>query len=308
MSSLTKKSSAIIVVPVVPVVPTVAATKPTTVAGSSAEIIDFARVKATKRRTARRRGKHSKNETLRRRRLGDLRKLIRDRCRGSVLPDDDAGREYLKELLLPISISPYEARNKSGGVVGIWGPTDRMRHEIEEWAPWLTEGDEAQELLDEIDLMPPWRRKPMARTLGKRLQVTYAERTRLDLRTIGPCDMTKAAMAVIRKQKKRLRERLRRLKQGAKPQAASISRTKPWIAAGFKTRRTWERNGKPDVATSCPINLTKIEHELATKEELGSKAGSCVRPSTATHAGQTGTCVSDGFLTADEAAWLVGAA
>jgi hypothetical protein len=28
--------------------------------------------------------------------------LLRDRCRGSVLPDDDAGREYLFELLLPI--------------------------------------------------------------------------------------------------------------------------------------------------------------------------------------------------------------
>src|SRR6516165_4788096 len=31
---------------------------------------------------------------MRRLRLGDLRKLLQDRCRGSVLPDDDAGREY----------------------------------------------------------------------------------------------------------------------------------------------------------------------------------------------------------------------
>jgi len=45
--------------------------------------------------------KLSSDELLRRLRLGELRKLLRDRC-GSVLPDDDAGREYLRELLLPI--------------------------------------------------------------------------------------------------------------------------------------------------------------------------------------------------------------
>ena len=43
------------------------------------------------------------------------------------------------------------------------------------------------------------------------------------------------------------------------------------------------------------------------KEELGSKAGECVRVSTATPAGLTATNVNDGFLTAEEAAWLVDA-
>ena len=34
----------------------------------------------------------------------------------------------------------------------------------------------------------------------------------------------------------------------------SLSRTKPWLSAGFKTRRTWERHGKPsaDVASVEP--------------------------------------------------------
>jgi hypothetical protein len=53
-----------------------------------------------------------------------------------------------------------------------------MRREIELWAPWMQQ-DEAQGLLDEIDLMPMWQRKPMARTLGERLNVPYAERARL---------------------------------------------------------------------------------------------------------------------------------
>src|SRR5947207_15766144 len=104
--------------------------------------------------------KISNDERLRRLRLGDLPKLFADRCRGSILPDDDAGRDYLRELLLPISIGPHEAV-KGSRVIEIWGPPDRMRREIELRAPWMSQ-DEAQELLDEIDLMPMWQRKPMA--------------------------------------------------------------------------------------------------------------------------------------------------
>src|SRR5262249_36042276 len=156
---------------------------------------------------ARRRVKLSHNEIMRRLRLGELRRLLRDRCRGSVLPDDDAGREYLRELLLPISLGPYEAIRRPGATQ-LWGPTDRMRQEIELWAPWMSE-DEARELRLDINAMPPWQRSPMGRTLGERLQLTYAERSRLQIRTIGPCDMTEAGMALIRKQKKRQRNKLR---------------------------------------------------------------------------------------------------
>src|SRR5215472_12998364 len=83
-----------------------------------------------------------------------------------------------------------------------------MRREIELWAPWMSE-DEAREFRLEINSMPMWQRKPMARTLGERLNVPYAERARLGLRTIGPCDMTEAGMDAIRKQKKRQRNKLR---------------------------------------------------------------------------------------------------
>src|SRR5205085_12458990 len=101
---------------------------------------------------------------------------------------------------------------KGSRVIELWGQPDRMRREIELRAPWMSQ-DEARELLDEIDLMPMWQRKPMARTLGQRLQVPYAERARLQLRTIAPCSMSEAAMALIRKQKKRQRDKLRRQRQ-----------------------------------------------------------------------------------------------
>jgi hypothetical protein len=249
--------------------------------------------------------KLSKHEIMRRLRLGDLRRLLRDRCHGSVLPDDDAGREYLVELLLPISLGPNEAVKRSHAIE-IWGPTDRMRREIELWAPWMSE-DEARELRLDINATPMWQRKPVARTLGERLQVTYAERARLQLRTIGPCDMTEAAMTLMRKQKRRQRERLRRQSRGVESRAeylaASLSQTKPWEQEGI-SRRTWERRR---VASPCPINLIKTGRILASKEEHGSKADLCERLPTPTHAGQTDTCANDGFLTADEAAWLVDA-
>jgi len=200
---------------------------------------------------------------------------------------------YLGELLLPISIGPHEAVRGSH-VIEIWGPTDRMRREIELWAPWMPE-EEAQELLDEIDLMPMWQRKPIARTLGERLQVTYGERARLRLRTIGPCDMTEAAMALIRKQKKRQRERLRRVARGAETRATYLasrtrSRERPWERDRI-SRATWYR--RQHETGPCQVNLIKTEHALVSKEELGSKAGECGRVSTPTPAGLTETRIEE---------------
>jgi hypothetical protein len=64
----------------------------------------------------------TKSEMIRRLRLANLRKLLRDR-NGPILPDDDAGREYLVELLLPISVGPHA--------------DIKMPSAIEVWAPWM---------------------------------------------------------------------------------------------------------------------------------------------------------------------------
>jgi hypothetical protein len=239
---------------------------------------------------------------MRRLRLGDLRKLFVDRCRGAILPDDDAGRDYLRELLLPISLGPNEATAAIGGI-RIWGPIDRMLHEIELRAPWMTK-DEAQELIDQISLMPAWQRKPKAKTLGERLNVTYGERARLRLQTIGCCDMTEAAMALIRKQKRRQRERLRRQLNGSKPRAeflaASLSQIKPWLALGI-SRRTWERRR---VASPCPVNLSMAERRPASAGvPIVSNTEECGRLPTPTPAWQTQTCANN-LLPWDDYEWL----
>jgi hypothetical protein len=241
----------------------------------------------------RRPDKLSKTELLRRRRLGHLRRLLRDRC-GSVLPDDDAGRDYLKELLLPISLGPSETVH--------WGPTDRMRCAIEVWTPWMSE-DEALELRLEVNAMPRWERWPNPKTLGQRLNVTYAERERLRLWAIDPCDMTKAAMKLMRKRKKRQRDKLRRQKQPrAEYLAASLSQTKPWKQEGI-SRASWYRQQRE--TSVHQIKLIKSECTPVSREGLSSKAGSCVRPSTATPAWLMQTCVRDfpQRLTAGSSRW-----
>src|SRR5215469_17367248 len=101
-----------------------------------------------------------KSEIIRRLRLGNLRTLLRARC-GHTLPDDDAGREYLWELLLPISLGPDAKR--------------RFYNTAETWAPWLDVG-ERFDLVSQIERTPAHVRRVKAITLGQRLRVTSEER------------------------------------------------------------------------------------------------------------------------------------
>lgn len=99
------------------------------------------------------------------------------------------------------------------------------------------------------------------------LCVTMEERLALDLRTIGACDLPpKIRKGIMADRKRRLdRERQERKRRAdgrqlrADYRKNSISQTKPWIAAGFNTRRTWERHGKPDpVGVVASLSRTGI--------------------------------------------------
>jgi len=186
---------------------------------------------------SRRKKGSTQSEMIRRLRLGDLRTLIGDRCRhnGGILPDDDAGIDYLRELLLPISIGPYEAIRRPGKI-DLWGPNERMRQEISRWAPWMGD-NRAGDLIGEINQMPLWQRKPKARTLGDRLNVTYGQREELRLRTIAPCDVSDAAMALIRKRKRRKRDKERRQIQSRANYLANHTKSNISPAASLSKRK-----------------------------------------------------------------------
>jgi hypothetical protein len=99
---------------------------------------------------------HPDSETLRRLRLGDIRRLLRSRY-GHTLPDDDAGREDLIELLLQVSL-----RNSDAAKI--------MRNTIQVWAPWMDEA-EAASFIQLVELMPVSQRWRTSAELGKRFRV-----------------------------------------------------------------------------------------------------------------------------------------
>lgn len=87
----------------------------------------------------------------------------------------------------------------------------------------------------------------MSEDIGRHLNVTLAEHERLRLTHITPNDLKPAEFARYRNQRNAARRKASRLKTGQtkRPRELSASQTQPWFAAGFKTRRTWERHGKP---------------------------------------------------------------
>jgi hypothetical protein len=181
----------------------------------------------------------NKDETIRRLRLRDMRNYLR--CRyGHTLPDDDAGREDLRELLYPISVGANAAI--------------KMPKAIEIWAPWMNPA-EAGELIDQINQMPIWLRKPKGRELGKRLRVTNQMRQQWGLWTIKPCDLTDEQLAEWRKARDRERKRRKRQQTRAQYLAGftnSARQTKPWLVLGIKRRAYYKRLKKYGSADGAP--------------------------------------------------------
>jgi hypothetical protein len=104
----------------------------------------------------------------------------------------------------------------------------------------LTEAG-AERILETADALP---RCCTADKLGKFLGVTYAQRQRLAITTIGSIDVNKRSRALLRKRKNRLHNERKRRAQGIRPRAAykenSLMHIKPWEAEGI-SRRTWYR-------------------------------------------------------------------
>lgn|SRR5262249_44651245 len=174
----------------------------------------------------------TRDEGIRRCRLGDLRKLFRHRY-GMTMPDDDAGREDLRELLLVASM----AFNAERMMLGI----------IAQWAPWMNKA-EAAEVMDDVNTTPIYLRKPNGRILGDRLRLTDQERTTLGIRTIRPFDLTEEEFLERRKGRKQYLKWLRQRRAGKPTRAEwlathSLSRDQPWKAEGV-CKATWYRRQK----------------------------------------------------------------
>ncbi len=180
----------------------------------------------------------TKDETIRRLRLGNIKTLLRSRC-GYELPDDDAGREYLRELLLPISLGP-EADLKMANIAEIW-------------APWM-DAKERFDLVAEIERTPPYLRKVTGKALGERLRVTSAERIALRLWTIAACDATDEQRDERHKAANRGRQQRRRRRLGMKPRTKPA---KPWQAEGISRAKYYRRRETRTSQRETPVSRTK---------------------------------------------------
>jgi hypothetical protein len=212
----------------------------------------------------------TKDETIRRLRLGNIKTLLRWRC-GYELPDDDAGREYLHELLLPVSLGPESDL--------------KMPNVMEIWAPWM-DAKERFDLVAEIERTPAHVRKITAKTLGERLRVTSDERKALRLWTIAAHDVTDEQRTAERRTKKRARQERHRRRAGKRPRAeylaGTVSLRGPWEAHGI-SRRTWyrqrgtgqRRNGTGQRRTKASIGAssTCATSKAESQEEGGRERG-----------------------------------
>ena len=159
-------------------------------------------------------------------RVDELRQLYHWRY-GYELPDDDAGSEDLELMLNHIALTGGDTIKK----MVMW---------TELWAPWLP-SMQASALAESIAANP---RRFTSETLGEHLRLTFIERERLGIRTIGSVDVTKETRLEMSRQKRVKRQRLRRRAAGVKPraeyEAKSLSRKKPWEAEGI-SRAQWYR-------------------------------------------------------------------
>ena len=179
---------------------------------------------------ARQQGKRDKSETLRRLKLGDVHRLIRHRFNRATLPNTDQARVFLTWLLLLASLAPQ--------------PRKAMKYQIEVWAEWAEHELEPGGLADLILQEPTEARWKSATPtkLGNGLRFTVTEWSLPWLRTkqIRPYDVDAETLAELRRDQRNAAQRERRRSRGVKPQAQSLSRTKPWEATNV-SRATFYR-------------------------------------------------------------------
>lgn len=168
------------------------------------------------------------------RRIRDLEDVYRDHYGAAQLADDDNGRDLARIMAHHLA--------QAGG-----DPRPYIAEWLQSWAPWLSIAAAREITTDAI--MRPQRWK--ADRLAWRLKLTDADRTRLQITTIGAVDVSREERAARRAQRKYNRRQIRRRRAGMRPRAeylaASITRAKPWVELGI-SRAAWYRAGKPQPA------------------------------------------------------------
>lgn len=141
------------------------------------------------------------------------------------------------------------------------------------WAPWAN-----PQTIEEIEKLRIDRKRMLkADDVARLLMVSFAERTKLKLRTIGAYDVTKIERTELAKEKKRAtdknRQKQKRIMEGrqdrASYEAASISKAKPWEILGI-SRAGWYRKQR-ETGLSRIVLISKSD-TLVSSNKKGSWA------------------------------------
>jgi hypothetical protein len=198
-------------------------------------------------------------ERIRRLRYGQVLKLIRFRYGANGVPNDDAGRPDLLELIWLASSAPTEAEEK-------------VRHCIELYAPWM-DGDEKRDLMELVAMTPTYEKAKTSQELGNKLLLSNADRERLKLYSIRPCDLTPEEFEKQSNARKKATRAAKRRRDGVKTREEYLvecrNKPKPWLAEGV-SRRTWERRCRKVVSHMSqgqgPTIFERQEPHLASPE------------------------------------------
>jgi hypothetical protein len=183
-------------------------------------------------------------ERVRRLRYGHVIKLILARYGTDGVPDDDAGRPDLMELLYLASQAPTRAAM-------------RVANLIELYAPWM-QPDESAALIEHLAIIPDYQKARTSEELGQLLHLKNVERERLRLWSIRPFDVTADAFANQSKSRSLQRRAAKRRANGVKPRAEYLAelaaKPKPWIDEGISARQWRRRRSK----LTCPLVVSDM--------------------------------------------------
>jgi hypothetical protein len=177
----------------------------------------------------------------------DLTKIFRDRY-GHTLPDDDAGRD---DALLMLGILAW--RPNAGKL---------MRNFLEVSAPWLRRAEAEAMIADALSHPPMF---ASADVIAHRLGLSFADRQRLGVTTIGAIDCDKAAREERRRRRKndRRRECRRRDKAKANEAATAAKADTTRRQAAWRARCWAELDKAPGDRCAQVMRAWSVEGALA---------------------------------------------
>jgi hypothetical protein len=225
-----------------------------------------------KQRSDYRRGPYSRAAN----RLREIERIIKDR-HGKV-PDTDDADIYL----VPIARCYRRILHDRGKLVSVDHLMQRFGFWLKTWAPHVTDG-QAADIVRSALAKPP--RLDADDRLGASLRLSYADRHRLNIRTIGSYNVDRKSRRKLAKDRRRERDRQRaaakRKANGMKPrteyEARSLSKTKPWEQLGI-SRRTWERRRKEGLTFDASVSPHPFLYPGATDlRHVGDKAREVLR-------------------------------